>query len=75
MQLVTEITVFLENQPGTLARLTESLGEAGINIQGLTLTNALDQEERNEQEGPDPDRQRRVGQPHGDRAGLLEVHP
>lgn len=42
MELVKEITVFLENHPGALARVTHSLGEHGINIYGFTLTNALD---------------------------------
>lgn len=42
MERVTEITVFLENQSGSLARLAQTLGERGINILGFTLTNALD---------------------------------
>ena len=42
MERVTEITVFLENHPGSLGRIAGSLGEHGINIQGFTLTNALD---------------------------------
>ncbi len=32
----TEITVELENRPGTLAQLGEILGKAGVNIQGIS---------------------------------------
>lgn len=42
MEAVTEITVFLENHPGTLARVAGSLGEHGIDILGFTLSNYLD---------------------------------
>ena len=42
MELVKEITVFLENHPGTLAQVTRGLAERGINIRGFTLTNAMD---------------------------------
>jgi hypothetical protein len=31
----TNLTVSLENRPGTLADLAEALGQAGINIEGL----------------------------------------
>lgn len=31
----TDLTVVLENRPGTLARLGEALGQAGVNIDGL----------------------------------------
>ncbi|MBN1270124.1 MAG: amino acid-binding protein [Kiritimatiellae bacterium] len=37
-----QISVFLENQPGTLAELTEFLGKKGINIFALTLTGGID---------------------------------
>ena len=33
--MATDLTVNLENQPGTLAQLGESLGSAGINIEGV----------------------------------------
>jgi hypothetical protein len=32
MQRVTQLTVFLENQPGTLAQVAKALAEANINI-------------------------------------------
>lgn len=32
--MATDLTVYLENKPGTLARVGEVLGEAGINIEG-----------------------------------------
>jgi hypothetical protein len=35
MATATEFTVTLENRPGTLAELSEALGNAGINIDGL----------------------------------------
>ncbi|MEW6071712.1 MAG: ACT domain-containing protein [Planctomycetota bacterium] len=42
MEIVTEIVVFLENRPGTLARVTEALSEKGVNILGFTVLNSLD---------------------------------
>jgi hypothetical protein len=33
--MAIELTVFLENRPGTFAGLGEALGNAGINIQGI----------------------------------------
>ena len=42
MEAVKEITVFLENHPGALARVTSSLGEQGISILAFTLSNQLD---------------------------------
>lgn len=37
-----QISVFLENHPGTLAELAEFLGSRGINILALTLTGGID---------------------------------
>ncbi len=42
MERVKEITVFLANHPGALARVVEALGAKRINILGFALTNALD---------------------------------
>ncbi|RME93568.1 MAG: ACT domain-containing protein [Verrucomicrobia bacterium] len=42
MQIVTQLAVFLENKPGTLARVCEALGEAGINIHALTTSDTVD---------------------------------
>jgi hypothetical protein len=36
-----DLTVTLENRPGTLAGLGEALGEAGINIEGMSGDNRL----------------------------------
>ncbi len=33
--MATDLTVFLENQPGSLAEAGEALGGAGVNIDGL----------------------------------------
>lgn len=37
-----QISVFLDNRPGTLNRLLDPLGEAGINIHALSATEGLD---------------------------------
>lgn len=42
MKIVKEITVILENHPGTLARVTAALRKRSIDIHGFNLTNALD---------------------------------
>lgn len=39
---VEQISVFLENRPGTLAEVTRILGEAGINIRALSLADTRD---------------------------------
>jgi hypothetical protein len=33
--MATDLTVFIEDRPGTLADLGEALGQAGINIEGI----------------------------------------
>lgn len=33
--MATDVTVYLDDQPGELARLAEVLGEEGVNIEGL----------------------------------------
>lgn len=33
--MATDLTIILENRPGTLAEMGEALGKAGINIKGL----------------------------------------
>ncbi len=42
MELVKEITVFLENHPGIMARVVGTLAERNVNIRGFTLNNYLD---------------------------------
>ena len=37
-----QIAVFIENEPGTLAAVTEILGKQGINIFALTLAEGID---------------------------------
>ena len=37
-----QISIFVDDRPGTLARLTLRLGEAGINIHALSLAEGLD---------------------------------
>ncbi len=37
-----QISVFVDNQPGTLAAVSEVLGEGGINIYALTLTGGIE---------------------------------
>ncbi len=42
MEIVTQLAVFLENRPGTLARVCDSLGAEGINIHALTTSDTVD---------------------------------
>jgi hypothetical protein len=37
---MTDLTVYLDDQPGELARLGQVLGEAGVNIEGFCATTA-----------------------------------
>jgi hypothetical protein len=39
---VDQISVFLENKPGTLADVTRILGDAGVNIRALSLADTKD---------------------------------
>ncbi|HWI54122.1 MAG TPA: ACT domain-containing protein [Desulfobacteria bacterium] len=39
---VQQISVFLENKSGRLAQLTQTLGEAGINIRALSIADTSD---------------------------------
>jgi hypothetical protein len=42
MQLSKQLAIFLDNRPGTLARLADSLAEARINIYALTTSDTVD---------------------------------
>ena len=42
MQLSKQLAIFLDNRPGTLARLADSLAEAKINIYALTTSDTVD---------------------------------
>ncbi|MEQ8765512.1 MAG: amino acid-binding protein [Planctomycetota bacterium] len=37
MEIVTQISIFMENQPGVLARICEALGAQKIQIQGFSI--------------------------------------
>ena len=38
--MATDLTVYLDDQPGELARLGQVLGDAGVNIEGFCATSA-----------------------------------
>ncbi len=42
MQIATQLAVFLENKPGTLARMCDELAKAKINITALTISDTID---------------------------------
>ncbi len=42
MQITQQLAVFLENKPGTLARVCDELAAAGINIYAITTSDTID---------------------------------
>jgi hypothetical protein len=42
MDIVTQLAVFLANQPGTLAEVCDELAKANINIYALTISDTVD---------------------------------
>ena len=42
MEIAKQLSVFLENKPGTLARVCEELAAAKINIYALTISDTID---------------------------------
>ena len=42
MHITTQLALFLENKPGTLARMCDSMEEAKINIYALTTSDTVD---------------------------------
>lgn len=42
MQLTKQLAVFLDNRPGTLARVCDALGAAKINIYAITTSDTVD---------------------------------
>jgi hypothetical protein len=42
MQIAKQIAVFLDNRPGTLARMAEALAEAKVNIFAITTSDTVD---------------------------------
>ena len=42
IKIAKQIAIFLDNRPGTLARLCQALSKAGVNILGLSILDAID---------------------------------
>jgi hypothetical protein len=42
MQITKQLAVFLENKPGTLARVCDQLAAAGIHIHGISTSDTID---------------------------------
>src|SRR6185295_2204771 len=42
MQITKQLAIFLENKPGTLARVCDALAEAKINIYAITVSDTID---------------------------------
>jgi len=42
MQITKQLAIFLENKPGTLARLCDALASAKINIYAITVSDTID---------------------------------
>lgn len=42
MQITKQLAIFLDNRPGTLARMADSLGEAKINIYAISMSDTVD---------------------------------
>src|SRR5882724_389882 len=42
MHIAQQLALFLENKPGTLARVCDSMEEAGINIYAFTTSDTVD---------------------------------
>ena len=42
MQILKQLSVFLDNKPGTLAKVCEALAEKKINIYALTISDTID---------------------------------
>ncbi|MBK9137823.1 MAG: ACT domain-containing protein [Verrucomicrobia bacterium] len=42
MTIATQLAIFLENRPGTLARLCAALSEAGINVFAVSTSDTVD---------------------------------
>ena len=42
MQITKQLAIFLENRPGTLARLADAMSEAGVNIYAISTSDTVD---------------------------------
>ena len=42
MQITKQLAIFLDNRPGTLARVADTFAEAGVNIYAITTSDTVD---------------------------------
>lgn len=42
MESATQLSIFLENKPGVLARITSALADAGVNLRALSVSDTVD---------------------------------
>src|SRR5438093_786892 len=42
MSIIQQLSIFLENKPGALARLCKSFSEENINIEGMSVSDGVD---------------------------------
>lgn len=42
MEIATQLSVFIENRPGTLAAMCDELAKHGVNIYALTISDTVD---------------------------------
>lgn len=42
MQITKQLAIFLDNRPGTLARMADALGEAKVNIYAISTSDTVD---------------------------------
>jgi hypothetical protein len=42
MQITKQLAIFLDNRPGTLARVCDALGKAGVNIHAIATSDTVD---------------------------------
>lgn len=42
MQITKQLAIFLDNRPGTLARVCDALGESGVNIYAIATSDTVD---------------------------------
>src|SRR5487761_2783332 len=42
MQLTKQLAIFLDNRPGTLARMCDTLSQAGVNLYAISTSDTVD---------------------------------
>jgi hypothetical protein len=42
MEVASQLSIFLENRPGVLARVCEALSEAGVNLRAVSVSDTVD---------------------------------